>query len=534
MPLPLSICIPTYNRAQSLARNLKHLIKSPVEEFEIVVCDNASPDNTHKVVAGITDSRIRYFRNPRNFGAELNFLKCFKHARGEFVFLLSDEDFVELKTIPWLIKTIKGAEGVSQILGAIPSREGTGYYFNFGTCRIPRGMIGVAMTYFAHTYLSGIIIRRDVIDISYAKQHVGSFLMHIFLMIQAVQKGDTLCTSRIVCYFGEVDTSPAFDPLAAKKRYSPYTHPLEMLKQFKYRTQFIRTLFREGMIDRETRTVLWKIERDALAVWLNQGVSIHGVSWNGSIKIFWKHLPQVLTLRVLTWSFQFWRKILALFMKRQKWGLKVWNFLNARFGNALHHLERFNREELIQKYYQFSLSQEGMVLLPVKNILDVGCGTSKFKGATGIDVAELPGVDIVWDLNQFPWPVEEESQDVVIMQDILEHLDDTIQVMEEVHRVLKEGGRLYLRFVLWSHDYAFSDPTHKKYFSDRIVSFFTSGRGRGYYSTARFKLIRKKLFYNPSVKRFLRSERVLNFLSKYLINIVQGVEFVLTKLPARE
>jgi len=64
------------------------------------------------------------------------------------------------------------------------------------------------------------------------------------------------------------------------------------------------------------------------------------------------------------------------------------------------------------------------------NILDVGCGTAKINGAIGIDRAKLPGVDIVHDLNDLPWPFENDSFDEVYMNDIIEHLDDTIKVME--------------------------------------------------------------------------------------------------------
>ena len=73
-------------------------------------------------------------------------------------------------------------------------------------------------------------------------------------------------------------------------------------------------------------------------------------------------------------------------------------------------------------------------------VLDVGCGDRKTEDALGIDIVGLPGVDIVHDLNVFPWPLESGSFDKVLMLNILEHLDDTIKVMREVYRILKPGG----------------------------------------------------------------------------------------------
>jgi len=66
----------------------------------------------------------------------------------------------------------------------------------------------------------------------------------------------------------------------------------------------------------------------------------------------------------------------------------------------------------------------------MKKILDVGCGTAKVKGAIGLDIAPLPGVDVVHDLNKFPWPFENGTFDEIYMLDVIEHLDDTIGVME--------------------------------------------------------------------------------------------------------
>ena len=89
-------------------------------------------------------------------------------------------------------------------------------------------------------------------------------------------------------------------------------------------------------------------------------------------------------------------------------------------------------------------------------VLDVGCGTAKVNGAIGIDRVNLPGVDVVHDLNKFPWPFDSESFDAIYMNDIIEHLTDTIRVMEECYRLLKSGGRVYIRVVYWNHKYAFN------------------------------------------------------------------------------
>jgi len=103
-------------------------------------------------------------------------------------------------------------------------------------------------------------------------------------------------------------------------------------------------------------------------------------------------------------------------------------------------------------------------------VLDLGCGTDKFKGdegdiVIGIDIHRFKGVDIVYDLNKNPYPYESNSIDRIIMDDILEHLEKPIDVLRECHRILKKNGILKVKVVYWSHKYSSSDFTHLHSFS---------------------------------------------------------------------
>ena len=163
------------------------------------------------------------------------------------------------------------------------------------------------------------------------------------------------------------------------------------------------------------------------------------------------------------------------------------------------------------------------------NILDVGCGTAKVKGAIGIDRFPLPGIDIAHDLNNFPWPFEDESFDEIYMNDIIEHLYDTVKVMEEIHRLLSVGGKVHIRVVYWNHRYAFSDPTHVKFFSETCFEFFT-GKRRPYYTKAQFKLEKLEYIYDNKATKIFRFEKVMNFLSYFLCNVKQGMRLTLIKI----
>ncbi len=89
-----SIVIPTYNRAQDLQFALYCLFRQTFVDFEVVISDNYSNDDTKTVVANIKDKRIRYFRLGKTVANAINFKNGIKQAKGKYVFLHSDDDFL--------------------------------------------------------------------------------------------------------------------------------------------------------------------------------------------------------------------------------------------------------------------------------------------------------------------------------------------------------------------------------------------------------------------------------------------------------
>jgi glycosyltransferase involved in cell wall biosynthesis len=94
-PTPrVSIGVPVYNGARYLAVALDALLAQTYEDFEIVICDNASTDATEEISReyAARDGRVRYHRNPGNIGAARNFVRVFELARGEYFRWASADD----------------------------------------------------------------------------------------------------------------------------------------------------------------------------------------------------------------------------------------------------------------------------------------------------------------------------------------------------------------------------------------------------------------------------------------------------------
>jgi glycosyltransferase involved in cell wall biosynthesis len=89
----VSVVIPTFNRSTFLRQAMTSVLAQRYSDFELIVSDNASTDDTPAMVTGWMDGRIRHFRNDRNLGMAPNWNAGMRHARGEYVALLEDDNW---------------------------------------------------------------------------------------------------------------------------------------------------------------------------------------------------------------------------------------------------------------------------------------------------------------------------------------------------------------------------------------------------------------------------------------------------------
>ena len=90
----ISICIPTFNRARYLPAALASALQQTRGDFEVIVADDASSDDTAAVVAAFDDARIRYVCNPRRTGIASNRNRCLQLARGRYIAWLDSDDLL--------------------------------------------------------------------------------------------------------------------------------------------------------------------------------------------------------------------------------------------------------------------------------------------------------------------------------------------------------------------------------------------------------------------------------------------------------
>jgi hypothetical protein len=147
--------------------------------------------------------------------------------------------------------------------------------------------------------------------------------------------------------------------------------------------------------------------------------------------------------------------------------------------------------------------------------LHIGCGPSTKLGDVGIDVLPGPAVDVVHDLNVFPWPLADDAYDRILAIDVVEHLANVVRTMEEIHRVARPGARVRIQVPTLTSRSFYTDPTHVRGFGYRSFDYFVPGKPyRHYgYTPVAFELVEAKFVRLSSGRLLGRLDRVVEALA---------------------
>ena len=135
------------------------MLVSDSTSFEVVVCDNASKDNTQELLSQIHDPRFRYVRNSENAGAQKNWLKVLELGRGKWLYFVIGKDKILCENIPRLIRFLNDADKKGIVYfkdtmkhsGILPRRN----------CRIFKG-IKAMIEFIGWAHPTGTIFNRDI------------------------------------------------------------------------------------------------------------------------------------------------------------------------------------------------------------------------------------------------------------------------------------------------------------------------------------------------------------------------------------
>lgn len=88
----VSVIMPSWNTDRFIANSIQSVINQTYQNWELIIVDDCSTDNTDSVVASFSDKRIKYLKNEKNCGAALTRNRALREAKGEWIAFLDSDD----------------------------------------------------------------------------------------------------------------------------------------------------------------------------------------------------------------------------------------------------------------------------------------------------------------------------------------------------------------------------------------------------------------------------------------------------------
>ena len=168
-------------------------------------------------------------------------------------------------------------------------------------------------------------------------------------------------------------------------------------------------------------------------------------------------------------------------------------------------------------------------------ILELGCGQVKAIGAVGVDSNfDATAADVICNLNR-PLPFRADTFDEVRALHVIEHLEDVMKAVSEMHRVTRPGGKIFLITPHYTDFISWCDPTHRWHLNSYSFRYFGTIHGERHWYT---RLELRELALHIELARlwkWLGTEWLVNrfvwfrrFWEMYLCFLVRGKQMEFT------
>jgi len=159
--------------------------------------------------------------------------------------------------------------------------------------------------------------------------------------------------------------------------------------------------------------------------------------------------------------------------------------------------------------------------------LDLGCGSNKKLGFLGVDRSPDVNPDILYDLDIYPWPFEDDSAFEIFSSHFIEHVKDIKAFMEECWRILIPRGRLVIVAPYYSSIRAFQDYTHVRSISEATFNYFNqewikANKLEHYGVKCNFEQIYINFYFAPDWNT--KSEAAKVWAREHYINVILDIE----------
>lgn len=115
----VSVIIPSYNHGEYIAECIQSVLDQIYQDFEIIITDDGSTDNTADVIESIEDSRISLYKHPKNRGVSLAANNCICHASGKYIAWLSSDDAWYPEKLAVQVKYLDEHSNIAAVFGKV-------------------------------------------------------------------------------------------------------------------------------------------------------------------------------------------------------------------------------------------------------------------------------------------------------------------------------------------------------------------------------------------------------------------------------
>jgi glycosyltransferase involved in cell wall biosynthesis len=195
----LSIAIPTFNRCEYLRELLPKIISqcnhidTASRDIELVICDNASTDQTSEYIRSLNpdNSRISYYRNNRNIGGDANFINCVNLAKGKYVWLFGDDELLKDHGISDVIRILKKYDCSLLLVKDDNYAEGLIQSELFLNYKALVNRVAKINPHFvlAHTLITSNIFKKEAFDIRCAYHCISTNYGHMYGLMNKLKCG---------------------------------------------------------------------------------------------------------------------------------------------------------------------------------------------------------------------------------------------------------------------------------------------------------------------------------------------------------
>jgi glycosyltransferase involved in cell wall biosynthesis len=220
-----TLAIPHYKRRAFLEENLRHAFAQRFGDFELLVSDDCSPDDSNEAIPRVLlDSGLpfRYYAQRRNLGYDGNVRFCLANARGKYVFLLGNDDALATPDVLTSLRDALEETGEPDVCitnykdwhtGAVTQRA-------FRTAVLGRGAAAAAHYFRSFSFTSGLVYKRESAMRHDTARWDKSIYIQIFLACRILAAGGTLAGANIVAVLDHIRLDGKLVPETYRVRYA--------------------------------------------------------------------------------------------------------------------------------------------------------------------------------------------------------------------------------------------------------------------------------------------------------------------------